>query len=73
VGETPREGPFLPYPEFRSVIGGSFEKIRRLRQAFLPQAASRRFQFDKRSQLVIGTQNVTASVAMMCVRDPDGS
>jgi len=34
---------------------------------------NRRFQFQKRSQLFIGTHNETLSVAAMRVRNPDYS
>ena len=36
-----------------------------------PQLATRRFEFDKRSQFFIGTYNETLPVAVMCVFNPD--
>jgi predicted N-formylglutamate amidohydrolase len=38
-----------------------------------PQRANRRFQFDKRRQLVLRVHNETLSVAAMRVRNPDRS
>jgi hypothetical protein len=35
------------------------------------QAASRRFQFEKRSQLFTRTRNETLSVVVVCVCNPD--
>jgi hypothetical protein len=35
--------------------------------------ADHRFEFDKRSQLFIRTNNETLSVAAMCVNNPDRS
>jgi hypothetical protein len=51
----------------------SFEKTPPARQAQLVANANRFFQFQKRSQLFIGTHNEALSIAAMCVCNPDCS
>jgi len=59
--------PLLEFPVWNSVSA----------QAICPPLfrvnPSRRFKFDKRSQLFISTNNETLSVAAMCVRNEDRS
>jgi hypothetical protein len=50
----------------------SFEKISTASQANFA-TSNRRFKFNKRSQLLIGTHDETLSVVAMCVCNPDRS
>jgi len=51
----------------------SLPKIVRVCQDNSPQLRNRRFQFEKRGQLFIGTHNETLSVVAMRVNNPDRS
>jgi hypothetical protein len=59
--------PLLEFPVWNSVSA----------QAICPPLfrvnPNRRFKFDKRRQLFIGTHNESLAIAVMCVRNPDCS
>jgi hypothetical protein len=59
-------------PDSDPFSDAEFEKISSVRQANSP-ATKRRFQFNKRGQLFIGSHNETLSVSAMRISNPDCS
>jgi len=71
--KTPREGFLAHTPDSDLLTAASFEKDALACQAQSPPAPNRCFQFQKRSQLFICTNDETPSVIAVRVGNPDRS